>query len=90
MIYQIAKSIGAYSVSLKGKIDAIILTGGMAYDEELVESLKDYVSYLGKIIVIPGEEEMEALANGALRVLRGEEQALEYNGVPVWELTNIK
>ena len=85
MIYQVAKAIGAYSVILKGKVDAIILTGGIARDEYVVEGLKDYVSYLGKIVVIPGEKEMDALANGALRVLRGEEEALEYTGIPVWQ-----
>lgn len=85
MIYQVAKAIGAYSVILKGKVDAIILTGGIARDEYVVEGLKDYVSYLGKIVVMPGEKEMDALANGALRVLRGEEEALEYTGIPVWQ-----
>ena len=85
MIYQIAKAIGSYSVILKGKIDAIILTGGIARDEYVVNGLKDYVSFLGEVVVIPGEKEMEALANGALRVLRGEEEALEYTGVPVWQ-----
>lgn len=85
MIYQISKAIGAYSVSLKGKIDAIIITGGIANDEELIASIKDYVSYLGRIVVIPGEEEMESLANGALRILKGEEKALEYTGMPVWK-----
>lgn len=85
MIYQVAKAIGTYSVILKGKVDAIILTGGIARDEYVVEGLKDYVSYLGKIVVMPGEKEMDALANGALRVLRGEEEALEYTGIPVWQ-----
>ena len=85
MIYQIAKAIGSYSVILRGQIDAIILTGGIARDEYVVSSLKDYVSYLGEVVVMPGEKEMEALANGALRVLRGEEEALEYTGIPVWQ-----
>lgn len=84
MIYQIAKTIGAYSIILKGKIDAIIITGGIANDKKVVEKLKDYVSFIGKIVVIPGEEEMEALANGTLRILRNEEKALEYTGIPVW------
>lgn len=85
MIYQIAKAIGAYSVILKGDVQAIILTGGIANDKELVEAIKDYVSYIGKVVVMPGEEEMEALANGTLRVLTGEEKALEYTGKPVWQ-----
>lgn len=86
MIYQIAKEVGATSTVLKGKVDAIILTGGMAKDNTLVEKLKEYISYIGDIVLIPGEEEMQALSNGALRVLRGEEKALEYTGKPVYEV----
>ena len=47
------------------------------------EELKEYIEFLGKIIIIPGEEEMQALANGVLRVLNGEEEAQEYTGIPV-------
>jgi len=83
MIYQVAKEVGAQSVVLKGKIDAIILTGGIAYEEYFVKELKEYIEFLGKIIIIPGEEEMQALANGVLRVLNGEEEAQEYTGIPV-------
>ncbi len=86
MVYQIAKEVGAMATVLKGKIDAIILTGGMAKDNMLIEELKEYISYLGKIVLIPGEEEMQALSNGALRVLRGEENAIEYTGKPVYEV----
>ena len=83
MIYQVAKEIGAQSVVLKGKVDAIILTGGMAYDEYFIKTLKEYISFIGKVVIIPGEEEMQALSNGVLRVLNGEEKAQEYTGVPV-------
>ena len=83
MIYQVAKEIGAQSVVLKGKVDAIILTGGMAYDEYFKKTLKEYISFIGKVVIIPGEEEMQALSNGVLRVLNGEEKAQEYTGVPV-------
>jgi len=83
MIYQVAKEVGAQSVVLKGEIDAIILTGGIAYEEYFVKELKEYIEFLGKIIIIPGEEEMQALANGVLRVLNGEEEAQEYTGIPV-------
>ena len=83
MIYQVAKEVGAQSVVLKGKIDSIILTGGIAYEEYFVIGLKEYIEFLGKIIIIPGEEEMQALANGVLRVLNGEEEAQEYTGIPV-------
>lgn len=78
MIYQIACEIGKRAVALKGKIDAIVITGGLARSEMLVAKLKEWVSFLGKILVYPGEDEMEALASGTLRVLRGEEKAKVY------------
>ncbi|MEO0115748.1 MAG: butyrate kinase [candidate division WOR-3 bacterium] len=79
MIYQIAKEIGSYAVVLKGKLDAIILTGGMAISKELVKKLKSYIKFLcPKIFVFPGEVEMEALALGAQRVLCGEEKEKIY------------
>ncbi len=78
MAYQIAKEIGAYAVVLKGKFDAIVLTGGMAKSEKLVNLLKGYVSFLGKVVVAPGEFEMEALAAWAVRVLENKEIPKEY------------
>jgi butyrate kinase len=63
---------------LKGEFAAIILTGGMAHSTRLVKTLKKYISFLGKVIVIPGEFEMEALASGVARVLSGTEKAKEY------------
>lgn len=89
MIYQIAKQVGAYSVNYAGNLDAIILTGAIAYSEYFVEHLKKYISFLGNIVVIPGEKEMEALSNGVLRVLRGEEQLLEYTGEHLSNGNNI-
>lgn len=83
-IHQIAKNIGAYATVLCGQIDAIILTGGLAHDEYLVQELSRRVSFLGRVIVYPGEFEMEALAAGALRVMTGEEQGKTYTGNPVW------
>lgn len=88
MIYQIAKQIGSYSVNYAGDINAIILTGAIANSEYFVEHLKKYISFLGDVIVIPGEKEMEALSNGVLRVLRGEEQPLEYTGNPIGLYSN--
>jgi len=80
MIYQVAKEVGAYAVVLKGDIDAIIITGGIAHSEKFVSCLKDWISFLSsKFHVYPGEGEMEALALGVLRVLRKEEQAKDYN-----------
>lgn len=78
MAYQVAKEIGACAAVLKGKIDAIVVTGGIAYSKMMVEWIKERVSFLGEIKVYPGEDEMIALAQGGLRVLTGEEQAKEY------------
>ena len=80
MAYQIVKWIGKMAVALKGEVDAIVLTGGLAYDEEfLVPWIKEKVSFLGPVMVFPGGEEEEALAHGVLRVLRGEEIAKKYS-----------
>jgi butyrate kinase len=84
MIYQICKSIGAYATVLKGDVDAILLTGGIAHDAYLVHEITDAVKYIAPVKVYAGEFEMEALAAGALRVLRGEEQPKTYTGIPVW------
>ncbi|GAB4117358.1 MAG: butyrate kinase [Candidatus Caldatribacteriota bacterium] len=73
MAYQVAKEIGAGATVLKGQIDAIVLTGGIAYNSEFIELIKDRISFLSLVMVYPGEEEMTALCEGALRVLRGEE-----------------
>ncbi len=78
MAYQVAKEIGAQTTVLKGDIDAIILTGGIAYDELLISWIKESVSFLGKIIVVPGEDEMLALATGGLNALRGLEETSIY------------
>ena len=78
MIYQIACEIGARAVALKGQIDAIVLTGGLANSEYIIGGLKEWVGFLGKVLVYPGEDEMKALALGGLRVLRGEEEAKTY------------
>lgn len=75
---QIAKSIGLLSVTEKGKTDAIILTGGVAHSEMLTEKIKEYVSFIAPVVVLPGENEMEALAFGALRILNNEEEARIY------------
>lgn len=78
MIYQIAKSVGAASVVLYGKIDAILLTGGIAHNDYVVSRLKERVSFLAPVFVYPGEDELEALALNALGVLRGELPVQEY------------
>jgi butyrate kinase len=84
MIYQVGKSIGAYATVLKGDVDAILLTGGIANSAYLVDRLTDMVGYIAPVKVYAGEFEMEAMASGALRVLAGREQPKTYTGVPVW------
>lgn len=78
MCYQIAKEIGAMATVLKGNVEAILLTGGMAFNKTLVSEVSERVGWIAPVKVYPGEEELEALASAALRVLRGEEQAKEY------------
>lgn len=79
MCYQIAKEIGAGATVLKGEVDAIVITGGLAYDKMIIDLITERVSFIGKIIVLPGEDEMEALAYGALRVLNGIEEHKIYD-----------
>lgn len=81
MCYQIAKEIGSGATVLKGKVDAVILTGGLAYNKLLVDLIKERVSFIAPLLVYPGEDEMEALTEGALRVLKGEEEPKTYT----WE-----
>jgi butyrate kinase len=78
MAYQIAKEIGAMATVLEGGPDAILLTGGLAASELLVGWIRDRVAFLAPVEVFPAIEEMRALAQGGLRVLRGEEKARPY------------
>ena len=78
MVYQIAKEIGAMATVLSGRVDALLLTGGMAHSEQLVRQLRERVEWIAPVSVYPGEDELQALAEGALRVLRGEETAREF------------
>jgi butyrate kinase len=79
MIYQIAKEIGAYSCVLKGKIDAIVLTGGMTLSRRLVSELKRWIKHLApRVMVFPGEEEMKALVRAVLRLHKGLEKERTY------------
>lgn len=84
MIYQIGKYAGSMAAVLKGKVDGIVFTGGISHDKYLVDKLSEMLSFIAPVTVMAGEFEMEALAAGAVRVLRGEEKAKEYTGVPVW------
>ncbi|MBP2662170.1 MAG: buk2 1 [Firmicutes bacterium] len=78
MAYQVAKEIGAMATVVYGQLDAIVLTGGLAYSQRLVKMITDRVKFIGPVIVHPGEDELQALVEGALRVLRGEEQPKVY------------
>ncbi|MCK4385332.1 MAG: butyrate kinase [candidate division Zixibacteria bacterium] len=78
MVYQIAKEIGAMATTLDGWVDAIVLTGGIANSKRLVNLITNKVKFIAKVLVFPGEDEMEALTLGALRVLSGEENPKEY------------
>lgn len=78
MSYQIAKEIAAYSTVLMGKVDAIILTGGLAYNKRLMNWIEERVKFIAPIEIVPGEGEMQALYEGALRVVSGEESAKLY------------
>lgn len=80
MAYQICKSVGAMATVLKGQVDGIVITGGVAYSKQFVRLLKERIDFIGEVIVAPGEDEMLALAEGAIRVLSGEEEA-KYFGV---------
>lgn len=76
--YQVAKDIGLMATVLKGKVDQIILTGGIAYTPELNESIKENAGWIADFTIYPGEDELLALVQGGIRVLTGEEKAMEY------------
>ena len=81
MAYQIAKSVGEMAAVLEGKVDAIFITGGLAHSEMLVNWIKERVSFIAPVKLYPGEMEMQAIAEGVLRVLKGEEKAKIYERV---------
>lgn len=78
MAYQIAKEIGAMATVLAGNLDAIVLTGGLAGSSLLTTWIRQRVEFIAPVLVYRGEDEMKALALGALRVLTGEQKPLEY------------
>ena len=80
MAYQVAKGIGSLATVLEGKVDYIILTGGVAYSDRMTELIRRRVEFLAPVKVYPGAMEMEALARGVIRILRGEEVAKTYLG----------
>ena len=79
MAYQIAKSIGEMATVTAGRVDAIVLTGGMAHSARLTGWIAERVRFLAPVEILAGEDEMWSLALGVLRVLRGQERAHEYD-----------
>ncbi len=77
-MYQVAKDMGSMACVLDGKVDQIIVTGGIAYNAIVVDYLKEKAGFIAPFTVYPGEDELLALVQGALRVLNGEEKAMEY------------
>lgn len=77
-VLQVAKDMGSMACVLEGRVDQIIITGGIAYDKYVVEALKQKTGWIAPVTVYPGEDELLALAQGALRVLNGEEKAMTY------------
>lgn len=82
--YQLAKYIGSYACVMEGKVDAIVMTGGVSNDPDFIANVKKLAGWIAPMIVYGGDFEMEALASGAIRALSGQEQTKEYTGVPVW------
>ena len=85
MIYQICKSIGAMAAVLEGKVDGILLTGGLVRFSDIVDGVKQRCEWIAPITVYPGECEQEAMAESALEILRGQKQAHRYTGKPVFQ-----
>lgn len=85
MIYQINKNIGAMATTLHGKVDGILLGGGMVHNADLVEKIQEACGFIAPVYAYPGEFELEAMNAGAARVLAGLEVAKKYTGVPRWK-----
>lgn len=78
MAYQISKGIGELATVVDGEVDRIIVTGGIAYSKFITSAIEKSVKFIAPVVIVPGENEMEALSQGAIRVLKGEEAAHEY------------
>lgn len=89
MAYQIAKEIGAASAVLKGKVDLIAITGGLAYSKMLMDWIVERVRHIAPVKLYPGEMEMQALAEGGLRVLEGREKVKEYLNDDMGEIPHV-
>lgn len=82
MAHRVAQTLACGAVDMKGDVDAIVLTGGIANSERFTNWIKERVEFIAPVYIIPGEMELEALTQGALRVMRGEEEAKEYVYIP--------
>lgn len=85
MAYQVAKAIGGFAATLKGKVDGIVLTGGVSHDPRFVSYVTERVGWIAPIKVYAGDFEMDALASGAIRALEGTEEVMTYTGEPSWK-----
>ena len=85
MAYQTAKAIGAFAATLKGKVDGIILTGGVSNDKGFVAYIEERVGWIAPVIAYGGDFEMEGSASGAIRALEGTEEVMTYTGEPSWK-----
>lgn len=90
MLYQIIKEIGAMAAVLEGKVDGILLGGGMVHNKELVERITTACSFIAPVTAYPGEFEMEAMASGAIRALKGEEAVKTYTGRLCWNKSDFE
>jgi butyrate kinase len=79
MVYQIVKETGAMAAVLSGRIDAVVVTGGMAHNSWIVDRMGEKLAFLGRMLVYPGESELEALVRGVLRVLDSVEEEKTYS-----------
>ena len=84
MAYQTAKAIGGFAAALEGKVDGIVLTGGVSHDERFVAAVERRVSWIAPVTVFAGDFEMEGAASGAVRALEGTEEVMTYTGKPTW------
>ena len=80
LAYQVAKEIGSMAAVLEGQVDRIIITGGIAYSKRITEAIAARVKFIAPVVLAPGEAELRSLAEGALRVLQGEELSRTYSG----------
>jgi butyrate kinase len=78
LVYQISKEIAAHGAVLEGRVDAVVITGGLAYYDEMMGMIQARISYLAPVYVIPGEREMLSLAQNAQAVLQGEQEVMDY------------